>query len=325
MRVTWDDVRPYSQGISKGVLYPQNSPGVAWNGLTSVTEKGDDSPSSSYIDGLKFRNRSDSSSFAGTISAFTYPDEFGPYIGVASGITTQPRSSFGLCYRDNKEIHLVYNARAALSGNQFSTLSDQGDLTKFSWDFTTVPVKIPGGKPTSHLVIMVDYAQAGSISALEALLYGTATSDPALPDPATVIDIFESNAVVRITDNGDGTWTASGPDSIIVVRDGGGWSYLASGTSAAANYAIVTTAQAANIKVNDYLRIFHLGVRKENTQFQVTSKSDPFAGFVNVFFTPNAQTGVTGTDTITQAANGFDIDWSSAVYLDANTYEISSL
>src|SRR5258705_1753861 len=149
MRVTWDNVRPYSQGVSRGVLYPENSPGVAWNGLTSVTEKGDDSPSSLYIDGQKFRNRPVASSFSGTISAFTYPDEFEPCIGVSSGVTTQSRPSFGFCYRNNNEIHLVYNALAALSSNQFSTLIDQNDPTEFSWDVTTLPEKIPGGRPTS--------------------------------------------------------------------------------------------------------------------------------------------------------------------------------
>jgi hypothetical protein len=219
MRVTWDDVKGYSQGVSKGVLYPENSPGVAWNGLTSITEKGDNSPTSLYIDGQKYRNRSVDAPFAGNITAFTYPDEFDQCIGVSSGVTTQPRVTFGLCYQVSNEIHLVYNALAALSSAQFSTLSDQSNPVDFSWDFTTQPVKIPGGKPGSHLVIMTDYATPAAIAAIEAVLYGSDTNDPSLPDPETVIGIFEANATLIITDNGDGTWTATGPATVITMLD----------------------------------------------------------------------------------------------------------
>lgn len=325
MRVTWDDVRPYTQGIKQGVLYPENSPGVAWNGLTSVTEKGDDSSSSLYLDGQKIRTRVAPSSFAGTIKALTYPDEFEPMIGLVSGISSQARQSFGFSYRNNREIHLVYNALAAPSSDQYSSLSDQSSPVEFSWDFTTQPVEIPGGRKSSHLVVLIDYAQSGAISSLEALLYGDDTNDPSLPDPAAVLDIFESNAVLRITDNGDGTWTAVGPDDVITMVDGGGWSFQSAGTAATLNYFIVTVAQAANIAIGNFFRLFHLGVRKEDTLFTVSALSAPFAGFVNVSFTPDAQVGVTGTDTASEADKEFDIDWPSAVFIDADSYTISSL
>lgn len=325
MRVTWDDVRPYSQGVYQGVLYPENSPGVAWNGLTSVTEKGDDSPSSFYVDGQKVRTRVAPSSFAGTIKAFTYPDEFEPMIGLVSGISSQPRPSFGFSYRNNNEIHLVYNALATPSSDQYSSISDQPSPVEFSWDFTTQPVEIPGGRNCSHLVVLIDQSQSGAVSSLEALLYGDANNDPSLPDPAAVLDIFESNAVLRITDNGDGTWTAVGPDDVVTMIPGGGWSFQSAGTAATPNYFIVTVAQSASIHVGNFMKLFHAGVLKENTLFQITSLSAPFAGFVNVFFSPNAQTGVTGTDTATEADKTFDINWPSAVFIDGNTYTISSL
>jgi len=325
MRVTWDDVRPFSQGIKQGVLYPENSPGVAWNGLVSVTEKGDDSPSSLYIDGQKIRNKAALATFAGNISAFTYPDEFEPMIGLVSGITSQPRPSFGFSYRNNNELHLVYNALVSPSSDQYSSLSEQPGATAFSWDFTTQPAEIPGGRPCAHLVVLLDYSQSGAISDLEAILYGDDDNDPSLPDPADVIDIFESNAVLRITDNGDGTWTAVGPDDVITMVDGGGWSFQSAGTAATPNYFIVTVAQSASIHIGNLFHIFHGGVHKENTLFTIQSLSAPFAGFVNVFFTPNAQTGVTGTDTATEADKEFDINWPSAVFIDATSYKIASL
>jgi len=222
VRVTWDGSdRPYSLGVSKGMLYPDSdiSPGVPWNGLASVTEKGDASPTSLYLDGSRYKSQQASSVFSGVIGAFTYPDEFEPYNGFLDGATGQSRGSFGFCYRNNRELHLVYNAKAAPSSDRYLSMGDSTSTVTFSWVFTTLPVKFPGGKPGSHIVILTDKADPGALSALEDLLYGSADVDPYLPDPASVIEVFESHTVVRITDNGDGTWTATGPDSVITMLD----------------------------------------------------------------------------------------------------------
>lgn len=220
MRISWDElVRPVTQGVSQGVLYTEDAPGVSWSGLTSVTEKGDDSASEIYVDGQKVRSRIRPKSFAGTISAYMYPEEFGPYDGVVLGVTGQPRKPFGLSYRSNKEIHVVYNAMTSPPGSSYTTLGEQTALTEFSWDFTTTPVDIPGGGPSAHLVISVDDAQPGAITDLEALLYGDDDNDPALPSPADILEIFESHTTLRITDNGDGTWTATGPSTAITMLD----------------------------------------------------------------------------------------------------------
>ncbi len=215
-RITWDDTdRLYFEGVSKAVLYPQNSPGVAWNGMISVTELGDDPPASVYVDGQKVRDQILPGTFAGTIVAFTYPDEFEPSIGVEVGMSSQPRQTFGFSYRDNREIHLVYNALVAPSNDLYATLSDTPAPVNFSWDFTTIPVDVFEARPTSHLVITLDYADDRAISDLEDMLYGSAMADPFLPDPAVVLELFESYTTLRITDNLDGTWTADGPDTVI--------------------------------------------------------------------------------------------------------------
>jgi hypothetical protein len=220
MRISWDDLdKPVTQGISQGVLYTEDSPGVSWNGLISVTEKGDDASSDVYLDGQKVRSRIRLSSFTGTISAFMYPEEFEPYDGIVTGVTGQTRKPFGLSYRSNQELHLVYNAMTSPPGNAYSTLTDQVNMTSFSWDFTTVPVDIPGGRPSAHLVIKVDDAQPGVMTDLEALIYGDDDDDPFLPSPADILEIFESHTTLRITDNGDGTWTATGPSTAIVMLD----------------------------------------------------------------------------------------------------------
>ena len=111
---------------------PKNSPGVAWDGLVSVTQKSDDSPSTVYIDGQLVRTSLTPSYFSGTIEAFTYPDEFEQHIGIVNGMTGQPKAPFGFCYRNNNEIHLVYSALAAPSNDQYETVGDQINPVTFS-------------------------------------------------------------------------------------------------------------------------------------------------------------------------------------------------
>lgn len=222
MRVTWDDVasRKYSQGVSQGVLYPGISPGVAWNGLVSVTETGEQDQDARYFDGQKFSSRAIPGVFAGTIEAFTYPDEFEACVGNTGIFTAQNRQPFGFSYRTNNEIHIVYNALAKPSKINRVSIGEKADPVNFQWDFTTSPEKIPGGKPSGHLVVLLDLAQPSAVSDLENLIYGTDTDDPVLPEPADIIAIFEGYTTVRVTDNGDGSFTVSGPDSAVTPEVG---------------------------------------------------------------------------------------------------------
>jgi hypothetical protein len=217
VRISWDDGLTPFEGVYQAVLYPQNSPGVAWNGLTSVVENGDNQPDEMYIDGQKIANHIVPSPLSGTIAAFMWPDEFEPYNGIVSGLTAQPRQTFGLCYRDNRELHIVYNVLVKPSTDKYASLADDISPVNFAWDFTSTPVGVTAAKATSHMVIDLDNAPSGAISDLEDLLYGDDSNDPSLPDPDTIVDLFESYATLRVTDNGDGTWTATGPDSAITV------------------------------------------------------------------------------------------------------------
>lgn len=224
MRVSWDDGNPESSsGISNGVLYPENSPGVSWNGLISVTENSDDQPSSVYMDGQKIRDDISSSSFSGTIEAFTYPDEFESCLGLVTGLSSQIRSSFGFSYRDNRELHIVYNTSVSPSSDQYISVAEVISPVNFTWNFSTLPVDVPDSKPSAHLIISLDQAVAGAISDLEDMLYGNDSDDPFIPDPATILDLFESYTTVRVTDNGDGTFTVSGPDSAVFQVDSTTW------------------------------------------------------------------------------------------------------
>lgn len=217
-RITWDDgTRLYSRGIKNGVLYPQNSPGVAWNGLISVTEKGDDAPTVQYLEGMPYNNHFPLDVFQGTLTAFTYPPEFEVYNGVDTGVTAQSRLAFGFSYCDNRELHIVYQASIGPSNDQYSSLGDTPNPVSFAWPITTVPVDVPGSRPTSHLIVSLDLIGTAAMDLLQAALYGDDENDPYLPDVAAVIEMFESSTLIRITDNGDGTWTATGPDELVYI------------------------------------------------------------------------------------------------------------
>jgi len=208
-RLIWAD-RSYEAGVDRGVYYTPGGTGVAWNGLTGVNE----SPSevgqlSSHIDGVRVYRRPRGEAFGGSIEAFTAPDALFEDI-----FSQRRRKNFGMSYRvmtgDSYKIHLVYNI--LLSVPDVTYTQDQGEADPFSWNFTTTPLPIPGMKNSAHLVIDAQTAWPGALSAIESVLYGDDSMDASLPSPMQVADIFEVNSILRIADNGDGTWTATGPD-----------------------------------------------------------------------------------------------------------------
>lgn len=210
-RVIWDSStdKTYSAGVSQAVLYPKDSPGVAWNGLISVTDKGDDNTTSISLDGRLAVAESLPGAFSGSLSAYTYPEELEACQGNPDGFTAQPRQQFGLCYKDNHQLRILYNVLLKPGSDKFQTVSDNPSMTAFAWDFTTTPVAIPWGRPSSHLAIMTDFASPSALSALEDILYGDDANAPSLPDPFSIYSVFEPFAVLTVTDNGDGTWTAN--------------------------------------------------------------------------------------------------------------------
>ena len=211
----WDQIRCYETGLDRGVFYPPSGPGEAWNGLTSVKEDPSDSDEQvRYLDGVRTNRRRRLGYFSGTIEAYTYPESF------YDDILIQRRPpSFGFSYRvmnsESYKIHLVYNTKispATISHKQF-------EVDPFSWDFTSLPIQVLEERRSAHLIVDAAKAYSSTMEDLEAVLYGSDTDIPHLPLPEELLAIFESNAILRITDNGDGTWTATGPDEAIVMLD----------------------------------------------------------------------------------------------------------
>lgn len=216
-RLRWDDPkdRSYTAGVDRGVIYPPNNlPAASWNGLVAVKANPSGGESSAtYYDGQRYYNAAASQdSFSGTIEAFMYPPAL------------DDLSTFGFAYRvmtgpDSYEIHLVYNVSVTQSSSAGATLTTDVELETFSWGFSTSPIKISDFRASSHLVVDTRIAYSWAVQELETLLYGSDFTVPALPGIDDVITLFENASILKITDNGDGTWTADGPESVIQMLD----------------------------------------------------------------------------------------------------------
>ena len=222
-QIVWDksSERLYRTGVDRVVLFPQTTggvygEGVGWNGVTKISESPDGGDTTTiYANNNIYLNLVAKENFKGSITAYTYPKEWEKCDGsasvLASGsgangvkglrVTGQTRTPFGLAYRTligndtagteyGYEIHLVYNATAGVSSQDFQTVNDSPEALELSWDFSTLPVDVPGAKPSAHLVISSLTAEADKLKKLEAKLYGSESTAPALPSPQEVIALL---------------------------------------------------------------------------------------------------------------------------------------
>lgn len=224
-KLLWDQVGEhiYETGTKMGVLYRQVDGayplGVAWNGLTAVSESPEGAePTDIYADDIKYLTLRSTENFKATIEAYTYPDEFAECNGEAAlmagvNIGMQPRKAFGFSYvttvgNDTEldsygyKIHLVYGATVSPSEKSYQTINDSPEAITFSWEMDTIPVPVTGYKATAHMTI--DSTKFNTqelktkLTALENVLYGTDASGnaegttPHLPLPDDVLYILQN-------------------------------------------------------------------------------------------------------------------------------------
>lgn len=213
-KLVWDQSgkRLYETGVDHGVLYPIQtggvySKGVAWNGLTAVTE----SPSGAdvndiYADNMKYLGLVGAEKFGATVEAYTYPDEFAECDGsveLVKGATIgqQNRKAFGMVYRtvigndvDGNEhgykLHLIYGATAAPSEKAYNTINEDPEAITFSWELSTTPVNVTGHKPTASLTIDSTKADPTKLAELEKILFGDTETEPRLPLPDEIAQLL---------------------------------------------------------------------------------------------------------------------------------------
>lgn len=215
-KLIWDEVgkKLFETGTKNGVLYVRDTngaylKGVAWNGLTGVTE----SPSGAeatplYADDTKYLNLMSAEEFGATIQAYTYPDEFEECDGskeIAPGVTVgqQSRKVFGMAYKTvlgndidgndyGYKLHLIYGALAAPSEKEYKSINDSPEAITLSWEIKTTPVQVTGFKPTASLIIDSTKVDAAKLTALENILFGTVGADARLPLPDEIASIIGS-------------------------------------------------------------------------------------------------------------------------------------
>lgn len=230
-KIIWDKTgeRLYEVGCDHGVLYPIQTGGtynngVAWNGLTNVTESPSGAEASPiYADNTKYANLVSNEEFGCTIEAYMYPDEFAECDGsveVMPGMFAgqQSRKLFGFSYRTiigndtelndyGYKLHLVYGCLAAPSEKGYGTIGDTTEPSAMSWEVTTTPVAITKQiegkklKPTATLTFDSTKFNSTFMAQLEEILYG---KDPTTPDgddgvaprmplPDEIITLFENS------------------------------------------------------------------------------------------------------------------------------------
>lgn len=228
-KLAWDQTgsRLYETGVDRGVLYPfdntassgvtQYENGVAWNGLTAVTDSPSGAePNDLYADNIKYLSLMSVEELGLTIEAYTYPEEFEACDGTAElgdgvVIGQQPRKHFGFCYRtrigddvngDSKgyKLHIIYDCLASPSEKAYSTVNDSPEAITFSWEVTTTKVSMGENfAPASEIIIDSTKIDGTKLTTIEDLLYGkdavtganaSEATDPTLPSPATILAIL---------------------------------------------------------------------------------------------------------------------------------------
>jgi len=211
MELVWDAVgeKTYQTGVDRGVLYLPDGTAVPWNGLTNISETLSREVKSYYIDGIKYLDKHVPGSYAGKLSAFTYPDELEGVLGTeefAPGVYVhdQKASLFHLSYRTGMgndiegmdygyRIHILYNVMAVPSDTSLSTLGEQVVAQVFEWNLSGTPANMWGIRPTSHISLDSTRIDADLLEDIETSLYGSALVDPALPGLVDLLALVEDS------------------------------------------------------------------------------------------------------------------------------------
>lgn len=234
MRLTWSDISKHSAetGIDRGVLYPPQSDGIAWNGLVSAeVSTGSTEARSFYLEGQKVQEGQQSGDFEAAISAYTYPSYLDEQI-----------APFGLSYRtkivdntdrDHYKVHIMYDVYAIFEDITHQTVNNSIDAVIFGMDLISSPTQPSQYKSSTHIVLDSRYTYPWLMTEIEQILYGSQVTEPRLPDLQELLTIFEENSILQITNHGDGTWTASGTPVYIIGPtefgiDWGSLQYIAS-------------------------------------------------------------------------------------------------
>lgn len=235
-KIVWDaqGEHIYETGTDRGVLYVWDETkntntggygdGVAWNGLTAVTENPSGAEATAiWADNIKYLTLMSAEDFGCTIEAYTYPDEFAECDGsaeIADGVYArqQTRKTFAFCYRTlvgndtqgtefGYKIHIVYGCKASPSSKNYTTVNDSPEALQFSWEVTTTPVAVTDFKPTAYIEIdstkLTTTTQQERLATLEQYLYGRNADTTANPQvTALTPTLLMPDQIAALIENG---------------------------------------------------------------------------------------------------------------------------
>ncbi len=212
LMLTWDD-RKYQHGLDRGVLYIPGRPPTPWNGLLSVDEGSEPGATEVYYrDGDPYLADVEASDFSATVSAMFFPEAFSECLGmpqVIDGlyIDSQKPKRFGMCYRTligqggsddpfGYQIHLIYNAMASIGARNRQSISEESELTNFTFDLACTPVRITGFRPSAHFVIDTRTMSSDNVRSMEGALYANVEESWPLPTIPELVDIVGGPDIV---------------------------------------------------------------------------------------------------------------------------------
>jgi len=223
-RLVWNNTpnKRYEDGCDRGVLYPKDRSGVAWNGLVAVEESyvGGEVTAHHY-DGVKYVDLATPRNFQAKLTAFSAPREFSACVGekpVVPGfiLTRQSRVLFDFSYRTRigdglgYKIHLVYNALASNDSRSYGTLSNDASPSVMSWKIDATPPQSELYRPSAHYMLDSTKLNRDLLSGLEDILYGTNEVNPRIPSVEELVGLVTFWGPVVITPN-----TATGLSALV--------------------------------------------------------------------------------------------------------------
>ncbi|HMS83614.1 MAG TPA: hypothetical protein PKD12_08190 [Nitrospira sp.] len=237
-RMTWDGfgTHTFEAGVDRGVLFTpagEKSLGVPWSGLIAISDDTEESSSPFFLDGKKYLDVNVAGDFRGSLRSFGYPDEFEPFSGlgaVGGGLFAddQPPKQFHLSYRTKLgndagginlgyKVHIIWNLVATPQAIMHQSIGDTPNLVEFAWDLVATPTYMFGFAPTAHLTLDSTKLDPTLLTFFENALYGTAGTASSIP---SLQDFITRAGLGVVVDNGDGTWTATVPDSQVNMISG---------------------------------------------------------------------------------------------------------
>lgn len=235
--ITWGDPtkRYYQHGLDHGVLYIPGLDPIAWNGLISFDEGAAGNTELLYRDGVVYLADAEPGDHVGSITSIMYPDQFGACIGipkVTDGlyVDNQKPKPFSMSYRTligsgsagdrfGYQLHLVYNCMATIGQRKRNTIGKDTTPVEFNFDVVCTPVKLPGYRPTAHVIVDTRGLSPSTITEIETILYGNGATPGRMPDPIELFDLMNFGDAITVTDHGDGSYSVEGSsDNVLDVE-----------------------------------------------------------------------------------------------------------